>query len=129
MRTLEKGFEFTLGPIVVPEAEVELGSGAVVEFRGIVRPIEQERQIDGLFYEAYEPMAQRQLNQIIDELNDGSPCYSVLFIHRIGWVPVGETSVYIRVTAAHRQEAFSFLTQLIDRMKQDVPIWKSLEPL
>jgi len=50
----------------------------------------------------------------------------VLFIHRTGWVPVGEASLFIRVLSAHRGEALQFLAKAIDLLKQDVPIWKRL---
>jgi len=48
----------------------------------------------------------------------------VEFIHRLGWVPVGEASLYIRVLSSHRAEGLRFLADSIDRLKQDVPIWK-----
>lgn len=126
MRTLERKIEFTREPIVVREPEADVQSGAQVEFRGVVRETEQDRKIAGLFYEAYESMARRQLGRIADELHELSPCHELLFIHRLGWVPAGEISLYVRVRAAHRQPAFTFMTRLIDRLKEDVPIWKSV---
>ena len=98
--------------------------GAAVEFSGIVREMENDRALAGLHYEAYEPMATRQLDRIFDELHAAHPCAAVHFIHRLGWVPVGEASLFIRVLAAHRGAALSFLAAAIDRMKADVPIWK-----
>jgi molybdopterin synthase catalytic subunit len=127
MRNLEQKIVFTREPILVPEAEANSESGARAEFSGIVRELEQEKKIGGLFYEAYESMARRQLGRIMDELHDETPCHAVLFIHRLGWVPAGEASLYVRITAAHRQEAFAFMTRLIDRLKEDVPIWKSFK--
>ncbi len=53
-----------------------------------------------------------------------SPIHAVHFIHRLGWVPVGEVSVYLRVLATHRAEALALCAAAIDRMKADVPIWK-----
>jgi molybdopterin synthase catalytic subunit len=47
-----------------------------------------------------------------------------LFIHRLGWVPVGEASLFVRVLSAHRGEALRFLAEAINRLKTDVPIWK-----
>jgi molybdopterin synthase catalytic subunit len=121
--------EFTAGHIVIPAGERTLReTGAEVEFRGIVRETEQGRPIAGLTYEAHVPMADRQLRRIIEELGITSPCQFVYFIHRLGWVPVGEASLYIRIGASHRGPAFQFCMALIDRLKQEVPIWKLNSP-
>ncbi|RYD71103.1 MAG: molybdenum cofactor biosynthesis protein MoaE [Verrucomicrobiaceae bacterium] len=79
--------------LVLPSREV----GAVVEFQGIVREREGEQALQGLFYEAYEPMARRQLERIFTELAALHPVQAVLFFHRLGWVPVGESSLFVRV--------------------------------
>ena len=105
-----------------PFAEI----GACVEFQGIVRETEQDRKLAGLHYEAHEPMARRHLERIFDELAAAHPCVAVTFIHRLGWVPVGEASLFVRVLAAHRGEALRFLAEAVDRMKADVPIWKAI---
>lgn len=122
---MEKHVAFTHAPIVVPATALPSREiGAAVEFRGIVRETEGDRALAGLHYEAYEPMAARQLDRIFDDLNAAHPCAAVHFIHRLGWVPAGEASLYVRVLAAHRGEALRFLAAAIDRMKADVPIWK-----
>ena len=116
---------FTHEPIAVPPTVLTSREiGACVEFQGLVREIEGERALAGLHYEAYEPMAMRQLHRIFDELHTAHGCASVTFIHRLGWVPVGEASLFVRVLAAHRGEALRFCGDAIDRMKADVPIWK-----
>jgi molybdopterin synthase catalytic subunit len=116
---------FTSGPIVIPPVELPNREiGACVEFHGIVRELERGAALAGLHYEAYEPMAKRRLESIFTELNAAHPCAAVTFIHRLGWTPVGETSVYIRVLSSHRGEALAFCGLAIDRMKMDVPIWK-----
>ena len=121
--------EFTTAPIVIPAGQRTIReTGADLEFRGIVRETEQGSPIAGLTYEAHVPMADRQLRRIIEELRITSPCQSLCFIHRLGWVPVGEASLYIRVRASHRAPAFHFCMALIDRLKQDVPIWKLNSP-
>ncbi len=115
----------TTEAIVVPEQILPSREiGAAVEFYGIVREMERDRQLEGLHYESYESMARRHLARIFNELALVHPCAAVLFIHRLGWVPVGEASLFIRVLAAHRGEALRFLTEAIDRLKADVPIWK-----
>jgi molybdopterin synthase catalytic subunit len=95
-----------------------------VEFHGIVREQEQGNALAGLRYEAYEPMALREFSRIADELMAQHHVAEALLIHRLGWVPVGEPSLYVRILAKHRGPALAFCEALIDRMKQDVPIWK-----
>ena len=116
---------FTAEPIVIPQCTLNSQeTGACVEFQGIVRRTEGNTQLAALQYEAYIPMARRELERIFVELNDAHPAHAVLFIHRLGRVPVGEASLFIRVLSAHRGEALAFCGAAIDRMKQDVPIWK-----
>ena len=122
---MEKRIAFTHSPIVVPAPALPSREiGACAEFSGIVRETENDRALAGLHYEAYEPMAAQHLDRIFDALAAAHPCAAVHFIHRLGWVPVGEASLFIRVLAAHRGEALRFLAAAIDRMKADVPIWK-----
>ena len=116
---------FTTGPIAPVAVELtSLEIGACVEFQGIVREMERGAKLQGLHYETYESMARRHLKRIFDELEALHPCESVEFIHRLGWVPVGEASLFLRVQAGHRGEALRFCSDAIDRMKADVPIWK-----
>lgn len=122
---METHLVFTHAPIVVPALALPSREvGACVEFHGIVRAIEGAHTLAGLHYEAYETMARTQLARIFAELHVAQPCAAVQFIHRLGWVPVGEASLYMRVLAPHRGEALRFLAAAIDRMKADVPIWK-----
>ena len=122
---METHIAFTHAPIIVPPLALPSREvGACVEFSGIVRETEHDRALAGLHYEAYEPMARTQLARIFAELHAAHPCAGVTFIHRLGWVPVGEASLFVRVLAAHRGEALRFLADAIDRMKADVPIWK-----
>ena len=124
---METTIHFTTAPIeppplVYPSREI----GACVEFRGLVRELERGEALTGLYYEAYEAMARTQLDLIFTELNTAHPCHSAIFIHRLGWVPVGETSIYLRILSSHRAEALAVCGAAIDRMKQDVPIWKAV---
>jgi molybdopterin synthase catalytic subunit len=99
-------------------------SGAVLDFFGVVRGEEDGAAISGLDYEVYQPMAERQIEQIIRALLNDLPCRAIDVIHRVGLVPVGEASIRIRISAPHRQEAISFLAEFMNRLKKDVPIWK-----
>jgi molybdopterin synthase catalytic subunit len=110
-----------LDPLVLPFSRTE---GAVVDFFGVVRSIENERMIEGIEYEAFEAMAEHQLALIADEAKDRYGLVSVIIHHRIGFVRVGEASLFVRVTARHRRAAFEGSSQIIERLKQAVPIWK-----
>jgi molybdopterin synthase catalytic subunit len=126
---METHIEFTQAPIAILPVPAPLReTGAQVEFSGIVRQTEQARPIAGLHYEAHQPMAERQLRHILNRLSRTCPCQAVWFIHRLGWVPTGETSLYIRVHAPHRKPAFRLCMDLIDLLKKDVPIWKLTPP-
>jgi molybdopterin synthase catalytic subunit len=108
------------------QTERSLGdqTGAVVSFLGIVRGTETDRPIVGIEYEAFVPMAEHQFGLIFDELERRWPVQSVRLVHRVGFVAVGEPSLWVEVTAAHRSEAFAACEHLINEMKRVVPIWK-----
>ena len=117
---------FVDGPIVVPAKQFHSREvGALVEFHGIVREMEGASALSALWYEAYETMARREFGRMFPELSARHPVQDVLVIHRIGRVPVGEASLYVRVMAKHRGQALSFCGELIDWMKKNVPIWKT----
>lgn len=109
-------------PLDCPSREI----GACVEFLGLVREMEGGEALAGLFYEAYEPMAIEHMERIFRALAGKHDCATVEFVHRLDWVPVGEASIWIRVLASHRGPALAFCGEAIDRMKEDVPIWKNL---
>ena len=122
---METHIEFTWETIVVPMHPAATGhTGAEVEFRGIVRETERGKPIAGLEYSAYQPMAQGKIRRILNQLCETWPCQEVWVIHRLGWVPICETSLYVRVHASHREAAFRLCMEFIDLLKRDVPIWK-----
>jgi molybdopterin molybdotransferase len=98
--------------------------GAWMEFRGVVRGEENGRPISALEYEAYPEMAEREMRRLLEALAVSHPCLAVRVIHRLGQVPVGETAIYLGVAGRHRGEAIALLGEFMDRLKQDVPIWK-----
>ena len=100
-------------------------AGAVITFSGVVRDREGNQAITSLYYEAYRPMAETLIRKFALEIAASHPCTSVEILHRLGHIQVGEISLWIRVMAPHRAEAFALLTQFLDRLKQDVPIWKT----
>jgi molybdopterin synthase catalytic subunit len=122
---MEIEIQITSERIALPcQSQTAGDTGAVVEFSGVVRGEENGQPIRALEYEAYAPMAERVVREILASLAAKFPCQTTRVIHRTGVVPVGETAIYIRVTARHRAEAFALLAGFMDRLKQDVPIWK-----
>lgn len=114
-------------PIERPSVPFPLSgdSGAVVEFFGVVRAREGAKAIAALDYEAYRSMAQKELERIAEEVSDRGVCQDLILIHRVGTVPVGEPSLYLRVAAERRGSAFRIAEEVIQRLKTDVPIWKA----
>jgi len=102
----------------------QTASGAVVEFTGVVRDMEDGRRIAALEYEAYESMALSEMRRLLEELGRQYPCHLVRVIHRVGVIRAGEAAIYIQARATHRQEAFGLVTGFLDVLKKDVPIWK-----
>ena len=98
--------------------------GAVVTFEGRVRNHHQGRAVKELHYEAYVPMAERVLQDLIHEIQSEWPETSAFVKHRYGKVAIGEVAVAIAVWAPHRKEAFLACEAMIDRLKQRVPLWK-----
>jgi len=99
-------------------------AGAIAEFSGVVRDLENGGKISALEYEAYSPMAENEMRCILESLAEKFPCLAARVIHRIGVIPVGETAIYVCIAAEHRGEAFAMLAEFMNRLKQDVPIWK-----
>lgn len=104
---------------------VEQGdAGASVRFEGIVRRLEAGRELAALLYQIYEPMATREFDRLACDVAQRHSLVSLVAVHSRGRVDVGATSFILEVRAAHRAEAIVALGEFIDRMKQDVPIWK-----
>ena len=102
------------------------GAGAIVQFFGDVRPLENGERIDGIEYEAHQEMAEHQLRKIADEAAERFGLLAVYLHHRVGFVGVGETSLFLKVAAAHRGAAFGASQWIVDELKKRVPIWKSI---
>ena len=98
--------------------------GAWLEFRGLVRVEENGQAISALEYEAYPEMAEREIRRLMVEISTKHPCLAAKVIHRVGIIPVGEAAIYVGIASRHRAEAIALLAEFMDRLKQDVPIWK-----
>ena len=102
-------------------------NGAAVLFVGIVRADEdQGRRVAALDYGAYPEMAEFQLGRLIDEVRGKWPHAAVRLQHRVGVVRVGELGLAVLAAAAHRAEAYAVSRFVVERIKQDVPIWKKI---
>ena len=99
-------------------------AGAVVTFLGTTRNQNDGRRVVRLEYEAFAAMAVREMRTLAAEARRRWPLRRVAMAHRVGVVPVGEASVAIAVSSAHRAEAFAACHWLIDRLNETVPIWK-----
>jgi molybdopterin synthase catalytic subunit len=103
---------------------VDPGAGAIVDFWGVVRELEDGREIDGINYEAHAAMAEYQLRLIAEESAKNFELKKVIVRHRIGFVSAGEASLFLQVAAGHRGTAFAAGRWIVDELKKRVPIWK-----
>ena len=120
--------QLTLQPInraITMPLELDGVAGAWVGFRGVVRGTESGQPIIALEYEAYDSMAVSVMRQIAQDLRQTHSFQAFRAIHRLGIVPVGEAAIYVGVAAKHRGAAFAMLAAFMDRLKMDVPIWKT----
>lgn len=106
------------------DAVQQTGHGAVLVFRGVTRDNFDGRGVVHLEYEAYGPMALREMQGIVDAAESRWAGVRVAMTHRIGLVPLGEASIVIAVGAAHRGECYDASRFAIDTLKETVPIWK-----
>jgi len=105
--------------VSVPEA------GGIAVFVGVVRDNSGGRRVVALEYEAHAPMAEAKMKEIGEAAHRQWPgVRQVAMVHRVGRLGIGEASVVIAVSAAHRAEAFDACEFAIDTLKQTVPIWK-----
>lgn len=99
-------------------------SGATVLFTGSVRNHNKGERVSGIYYEAYEKMARKTLEEIEIEVHKNWNISEFIAIHRIGSLRVNEISVAIAVTTVHRRDAFDACKYAIDNIKIRTPIWK-----
>jgi molybdopterin synthase catalytic subunit len=114
----------TEAPLAPAAGGEQAFAGAIVKFWGVVRELEGGREIEGIDYEAHEAMAAHQLRSVADEAVSRFGVGGVIIHHRIGFVGVGEASLFLQVKAKHRQAAFEASEWMVDELKRKVPIWK-----
>lgn len=123
-----------MGPVTISRTPIDVAAleravaepqaGAIVTFAGTTRADNAGRRVIRLEYEAYEPMALSEMRRLARQAGERWRIVRIAIAHRIGLVDIGETSVAIAVSAAHRAETFEACRFAIDRLKEIVPIWK-----
>jgi molybdopterin synthase catalytic subunit len=122
----------TRAPLKAPQDDVDpstslgtsVAAGAVVDFWGVVRGSEGGREIEGIEYEAHQEMAEHQLRRIAQQAIGKFPLRLIIIHHRVGFIAVGKSSLFLRVASPHRREAFQASQWIVDELKKKVPIWK-----
>jgi molybdopterin synthase catalytic subunit len=107
-----------------PTRNADLGAGAIVDFWGVVRGLEDGRKIEGIDYEAHRAMAEHQLRLIAEAAQEKFRLNKVTVQHRLGFIRTGEASLFLRVGAEHRAAGFEASKWIVDELKRRVPIWK-----
>ncbi len=107
-----------------PAGDAPPNTGGVVDFWGVVRQTENGDPISGIEYEAHRSMAEHQLRAIAAEAASSFPVHRLIIHHRLGFVPDGEASLFVRVGCRHRAEAFRASVWVVDELKKRAPIWK-----
>ena len=120
-------FRLSEAPLSVEAAVAEVQSpdaGAIATFIGTTRAHSRGRAVVHLDYEAYEGMAEKMMTELAESLKAKHGLVEVAIHHRVGRVGIGDTSVVIAVSAAHRDAALAACKEAIDTLKVSVPLWK-----
>ncbi|MGF1450049.1 MAG: molybdenum cofactor biosynthesis protein MoaE [Opitutales bacterium] len=120
-------FELSTDPLDVAQLRASLQgleAGAYCGFEGWVRRHNDGREVLGLGYEAYTALALKQGDAIVGEAFERFNVVGVRAVHRVGELSLGEVAVWVGTVAAHRRDAFLACQHVIDRIKEDLPIWK-----
>jgi len=114
-----------LSPDAIAAEVDDPGAGGIVIFSGVVRNETGGRPVKFLEYEAHAPMAEAKMREIGEAVRaQWGGVKRVAILHRLGRLEIGESSVLIAVSAAHRQDAFDACRYAIDTLKRTVPVWK-----
>lgn len=113
-----------LDPKALVDAVRRDESGAVALFYGVVRNENMGRNVRYLEYDVYPEMAIKKMHEVAEEVRAKFPITGIGVLHRVGRLEIGETSLLVAVSSAHRVAAFEACHFAVDRIKQVVPIWK-----
>lgn len=105
-------------------AAVRPSDGAYVLFEGVVRDHNEGHAVESIFYDAYRPMAEKEIAAIVGEVTRAYPDVALALQHRLGELRIGDASIAIVASSPHRAESFAACRMAIDRIKETVPIWK-----
>jgi len=103
---------------------VHPGAGGIVTFVGTVRNLTDGKSVRKLSFEAYEPMALKEMNKIAQQISNKWSAFKVAIHHRVGELDISDIAVIISVSTPHRKAAFEACQYAIDTLKETVPIWK-----
>ncbi|WP_078548150.1 molybdenum cofactor biosynthesis protein MoaE [Litchfieldia alkalitelluris] len=120
-------FLITKAPLSIEEVTAKVvrrEAGAVTTFIGTVRELTKGKRTLYLEYDAYVPMAEKQLSRIGEEIKEKWPDATTAISHRIGRLEISDIAVIIAVSTPHRKDAYQANEYAIERIKQIVPIWK-----
>jgi molybdopterin synthase catalytic subunit len=124
MATWHPEILITTDPLQAPANTFSGTAGALVDFWGVVRALEDGREISGIEYEAHREMAQHQMEMIANAAQAEFGLERITLQHRIGFVAAGEASLFLRVSSAHRAASYRGSAWIVAELKQKVPIWK-----
>jgi len=121
-------FSITSEPLTIAPLRAALiadpRAGAFAAFEGLVRQQNDGRAVNGLRYETYLELAEREGEQIMQDALTRFAVLDAYCVHRVGELGIGELAVWVGVSAAHRGPAFDACRYIIDEVKARVPIWK-----
>jgi molybdopterin synthase catalytic subunit len=113
-----------IDPRALVESVMRRSDGAYVLFEGVVRDHHEGKAVESIFYDAYRPMAEKEIESILREVQAQYPDVALAVVHRLGHLVVGDASIAIVASSPHRAESFAACRLVIDRIKETVPIWK-----
>ena len=113
-----------IDPLALVRRVVRPSDGAYVLFDGVVRDHAEGKRVESIFYDAYRPMAEKEMAKIVDAVSRELDGVAIAVVHRLGLLRVGDSSIVIVCASPHRAEAFGACRAMIDRIKETVPIWK-----
>lgn len=98
--------------------------GCILFFLGVSRNAPEDSHVKALEYFAYEEMSITKANALEATIKEKYPVGEIVIIHRLGMVPVTESSLLVLIASAHRKQMFEALEEIVDRIKKEIPIWK-----
>jgi molybdopterin synthase catalytic subunit len=113
-----------IDPQTLVQRVKRLSDGAYVLFEGVVRNHHEGHAVESIFYDAYRPMAEKEIDAIVRDVRRQYSDTEIAIVHRLGELKVGDSSIAIVCASPHRAEAFAACRAIIDRVKETVPIWK-----